>query len=286
MKISLKKYLKKEHSNFDIEGFREKSQGTRDILLKFAQDFCSLIEIYGFRFKLIIFNKKEYGVDEAIKLIEQLNRTLNSGFFYDLDSFFQTEMEMEFGRESKVMMNLSDEGAYYQVRSKNPLYNDDYKFSKKDFLKYANQMYVFSNKELLLKLRDFIARVDKKRNKDIVSDQQKDKSKLYITKDGANYFYNGKLIKVKNPKAHYFIIFNAVHHLIEDGGDIEYEKIIECCKKRNLPNTTRKKIQKALTGESADFFKHIKIDRILSGGINLFEADPNGNFLTFNNTKN
>jgi hypothetical protein len=286
MKISLKKYLKKEHSNFDIEGFREKSQGTRDILLKFAQDFCSLIEIYGFRFKLIIFNKKEYGVDEAIKLIEQLNRTLNSGFFYDLDSFFQTEMEMEFGRESKVMMNLSDEGDYYQVRSKNPLYNDDYKFSKKDFLKYANQMYVFSNKELLLKLRDFIARVDKKRNKDIVSDQQKDKSKLYITKDGANYFYNGKLIKVKNPKAHYFIIFNAVHHLIEDGGDIEYEKIIECCKKRNLPNTTRKKIQKALTGESADFFKHIKIDRILSGGINLFEADPNGNFLTFNNTKN
>jgi hypothetical protein len=285
MKISLKKYLKKEHSNFDIEGFREKSQGTRDILLKFAQDFCSLIEIYGFRFKLIIFNKKEYGVDEAIKLIEQLNRTLNSGFFYDLDSFFQTEMEMEFGRESKVMMNLSDEGDYYQVRSKNPLYNDDYKFSKKDFLKYANQMYVFSNKELLLKLRDFIARVDKKRNKDIVSDQQKDKSKLYITKDGANYFYNGKLIKVKNPKAHYFIIFNAVHHLIEDGGDIEYEKIIECCKKRNLPNTTRKKIQKALTGESADFFKHIKIDRILSGGINLFEASPNGNFLTFNNKK-
>jgi hypothetical protein len=290
MKNKHNKISKKEYSNLDLEikNFMEKSQGTREILLKFTQDFCSLIEIYGFRFQLIVFNKKEYGVDEAIKLIEQLNRTLNSGFFYNLDDFFQTEMEMEFLRGDKVMMNLSDEGDYYQVRSKNPYHNDDYKFPKKDFLKYADKMYVFSNEKLLLKLRDFIAQVDKKKNKekDIVFDQQKNKSKLYITKDGNDYFYNGKLVKIKNPKANYFIIFDAVYHLAENGGDVEYEKIIECCKKRNLPRTNRKKVQKALTGESADFFKHIKIDRILSGGINLFEADPNGNFLTFNNTKN
>ena len=114
------------------------------------------------------------------------------------------------------------------------------------------------------------------------------KSSYWIRKEeDGKYLYKNRPVIIKNQKANYFIIFDVVYHLAETGGNLKYKDIIECCKKRNLSKTTRKKIQKALTGESADFFKHVKeIDRIVSGGICLFEASPDGNFLTFNNKKN
>ena len=120
-----------------------------------------------------------------------------------------------------------------------------------------------------------------------LSSQEGIKSSYWVRKDeNGKYFYRDKLVIIKSPKAKYFIIFDVVYNLAEKGGDIEYDKIKECCKKRKL-TTGRKKIQRALTGESALFFKHVKgIDGILSGGISLFEADTNGKFLTFNNKKN
>jgi len=111
-------------------------------------------------------------------------------------------------------------------------------------------------------------------------------SSFWVTKDKDKYSYNDKLLRIKNQTTDYFIIFDVAYHLAEKGGNIKYDKIKECCKKRKL-STTRKKIQRALTGESATFFKYIEeIPRILSGGICLFEASPDGKFLTFNNKKN
>ena len=151
---------------------------------------------------------------------------------------------------------------------------DKYQITQNGIIFYENSSY---KKEFEDK------KIDRKFNEKISSVE----SSYWIKKDKDKYFYDGNLLEIKNPKANYFIIFDAVYHIAKNGGDVEYEKIIECCKKRNLPKTTRKKIQKALTGRSADFFKHVKgIDRILYGGVSLFEASPNGNFLTFNNTKN
>lgn len=167
------------------------------------------------------------------------------------------------------------------------------KFIESGVLKEDQKGFLISDIQNLYSLEDKIffettKEFDKHFQKDKEFKQsEKNESSHWITKDKDGYFFDNKLLIIKNPTANYFIIFDAVYHLAKNGGKVEYEKIIECCKKRNLPKTTRKKIQKALTGESADFFKHIKgVDRILSGGINLFEANPNGNFLTFNNKRN
>ena len=57
-------------------------------------------------------------------------------------------------------------------------------------------------------------------------------SSFWVTKDKDKYSYNDKLLRIKNQTTDYFIIFDVAYHLAEKGGNIKYDKIKECCKKR------------------------------------------------------
>ncbi len=109
---------------------------------------------------------------------------------------------------------------------------------------------------------------------------------LWIIKKDGRYYFKDKLVSIRSKRGHYVKIFDSVLSLIPSGGVVSYSDIIVMCKQRGLKFITRKKIQRALCGESAIFFEHIKeIDSIPSLGIPLFESSLEGDKLTFNNKR-
>lgn len=107
----------------------------------------------------------------------------------------------------------------------------------------------------------------------------------WITERSGQYYFDNIPVEVKSKRAKYMIIFSAVFSLKPKGGEIPYEKIIEQCSRMRL-KTNKKKIQRALSGDKANFFKYIKSIKLSPiAGIPILRASPDGKFLEFNNKK-
>jgi hypothetical protein len=108
----------------------------------------------------------------------------------------------------------------------------------------------------------------------------------YIRKNSnGDYLFENNNVYIKNKDANYAVIFDAVYSLKEQGGKIEYKKIIELCKKRKV-KITKKSILRALTGKDANLFKYVKgIKQEPKYGISLFVAMQDGKEIEFNNKK-
>lgn len=114
----------------------------------------------------------------------------------------------------------------------------------------------------------------------------KKEKEFWVTKENDRYFYDDAPVHVKSKKAQYLIIFDVTFSLKPEGGDIKYSDIIRLCKKRNLNHLKVSSVQKALCGESADFFRYIKdIKQDNPYGIHLFESLQDKKHIRFNNKK-
>lgn len=87
---------------------------------------------------------------------------------------------------------------------------------------------------------------------------------FYITKQGDDFRYKGKLLKL-SPKADYYKVFCALYARLPQGGEIEYKDLIEEIKSR-IPKTKsktseemRKLIQGNLTDKSNGFVRYAKL---------------------------
>ncbi len=110
-------------------------------------------------------------------------------------------------------------------------------------------------------------------------------TKFWINKESGKYRYDMTLVHIKNSEANYAKIFDAAFSLKPQGGEITYNEIKGECSRRGL-RVDSKKIQRALTGNNANFFRYVKsIKQAPIHGVNLFEASQNGKFITFNNKK-
>lgn len=111
-------------------------------------------------------------------------------------------------------------------------------------------------------------------------------TQCWISRDGPESFlYNERKVFVKNRQAQYARIFDVVFDLVPQGGGITYKKIIEQCKVHGL-RTTRRAIQKALSGKSADLYRYVKdIPARAPDGVPFFVAQKNGKTLVFNNRR-
>lgn len=123
----------------------------------------------------------------------------------------------------------------------------------------------------------------------LINDSQIDnipEGDVWITKDRHGYYlYDGNIIRINNHGSQYFMVFDIVFSLKPKGGDIRYSDIINQGSTRNL-NLDSGKIQKAISGDSADLYRYVKdIPITLPNGIPLFKASSDGNFIRFNNKK-
>jgi hypothetical protein len=87
---------------------------------------------------------------------------------------------------------------------------------------------------------------------------------LYITKQGDDFRYKGKLLNLSK-KADYYKVFCALYALLPQGGEIEYKPLITEIKSR-IPKTKaksdeemRKLIQGNLTDKSNGFIRYAKL---------------------------
>lgn len=107
----------------------------------------------------------------------------------------------------------------------------------------------------------------------------------WITEKSGQYYFDNTPVEVKSKRAKYMTIFSAMFSIKPKGGEIPYEKIIEQCSRMQL-KTNKKKIQRALSGDKANFFKYVKSIKLSPmGGIPILRASPDGKFLEFNNKK-
>lgn len=133
-------------------------------------------------------------------------------------------------------------------------------------------------------LNDSLKLVHKKLLRVAVDERASDNHYWIVNQDG-KYYFNGKEILIKSPETDYFRIFEAVFSLIPTGGKITYKQITEICRARKLKGINRKRVQRALTGKHANFFRYIDEIPFIVGNRNLFTASRNGKHLEFNNKK-
>ncbi len=107
-------------------------------------------------------------------------------------------------------------------------------------------------------------------------------TRLWITKDeNGDCWFDGNKVYFKNIEADYVRIFIAVLSIIPNGGEVTYAVIKKQCK-----GADKRAVQRALTGEYANFFKYVpSVKRMLAYRIPLFEALHNGKGIRFNNKR-
>ena len=109
----------------------------------------------------------------------------------------------------------------------------------------------------------------------------------WIVKDKktGDYLFDGTKIHITNKEADYARIFDAVFSLIPQGGEVSYPDVISQCKSSRL-TVNKSAIQRALTGEKANFFLYVPdVNQAPTHGVRLFEATRNGKKLIFNNKR-
>lgn len=109
---------------------------------------------------------------------------------------------------------------------------------------------------------------------------------FWITKNkNGIYSYDGNNVYIKSIDADYAVIFDVIYLLVPQGGKIEYDKIIEQCKKRKK-KINKKSILRALTGKDANLFRYVEgLKQEPMFNISLFVAMKNGKEIEFNNKK-
>ena len=107
---------------------------------------------------------------------------------------------------------------------------------------------------------------DLPKQKEVFKNAHNSNNVHYITKDGDDFKYKGKLLPLSK-KANYYKVFCALYALLPDGGEIEYKELIKEIKSR-IPSTKsksdeemRKFIQSNLTEKSNGFIRYAKIPK-------------------------
>ena len=109
--------------------------------------------------------------------------------------------------------------------------------------------------------------------------EEKNESGLWISKNKTTgeYYFDDNKIHFPSPNAKYVKIFETVYEIIPKGGRISYSQITKYKKSE---------VQRALTGENANFFHYVKsARRTPQKGIPLFHASSDGKELIFNNQR-
>jgi hypothetical protein len=113
--------------------------------------------------------------------------------------------------------------------------------------------------------------------------------RLYITKDGDDFYYNGKYLDISK-KSNYYKVFYALYSKLPNGGEISYKDLIlEICsripgKKRETSDKLTKFIQNNLTSKHNGFVRYAKIQNTEDSGKPLIDT-AHGFGIVFNNTK-
>lgn len=133
----------------------------------------------------------------------------------------------------------------------------------------------------IVNTRKFIAK------KEAGSKKQSDD--FYITKDGDDFRYKGKLLKLSKNTT-YFKVFCALFDLIPEGGEIGYKELaaevksrIPATKKKTLPEM-RKFIQSKITEKTNGFKRHAQLPETEDNGKALI-VSISGSGIEFNNRK-
>lgn len=107
---------------------------------------------------------------------------------------------------------------------------------------------------------------DLPKQKEVFKNAHNSNNVNYITKNGDDFKYKGKLLPLSK-KANYYKVFCALYALLPNGGEIEYKELIKEIKSR-IPSTKsksdeemRKFIQSNLTEKSNGFIRYAKIPK-------------------------
>ena len=113
------------------------------------------------------------------------------------------------------------------------------------------------------------------------------KKGFYITKDGDDFSYNGRYVKISK-KSDYYNVFSVLYAKLPSGGEVVYKDIIVGVKNR-LPKTQdktddemKKFIQRNLTDKSNGFIRYAGIPETEDNGKPLIEV-IRGHGIAFNN---
>lgn len=115
----------------------------------------------------------------------------------------------------------------------------------------------------------------------------KQKNGFYITKEGDDFLYKGKHLKL-SPKADYYRVFSVLYSLIPKGGAVPYKDLIDAVKKsiRKVEDKNdeelRKFIQRNLTDKSNGFLRYASIPEKEDNGKPLLSV-IRGSGVVFNN---
>lgn len=166
-----------------------------------------------------------------------------------------------------------------------------------DLTKFHNEIIFILNRptevkrEVIERLKRYATRVHNQLLKEVSERNNSDlpgatATMVWVSKDrSGKYNFDGNPVYIKNKDAQYAVIFDIAYDLKPLGGKIKYQEIIDGCLKRGK-RVTKISIQRALTGNDANFFKYVtSIRRVLQYGIPLFSAMGNGKEIEFNNKK-
>ncbi len=134
-----------------------------------------------------------------------------------------------------------------------------------NFLEAISQEIETLKKFLNQKTKSFYEE-DLPKQKEVFKNAHNSSNVHYITKDGDDFKYKGKLLPLSK-KANYYKVFCALYALLPNGGEVEYKDLIKEIKSR-IPSTKsksdeemRKFIQSNLTEKSNGFMRYAKIPK-------------------------
>ncbi len=134
-----------------------------------------------------------------------------------------------------------------------------------NFLEAISQEIETLKKFLNQKTKSFYEE-DLPKQKEVFKNAHNSSNVHYITKDGDDFKYKGKLLPLSK-KANYYKVFCALYALLPSGGEVEYKDLIKEIKSR-IPSTKsksdeemRKLIQSNLTEKSNGFIRYAKIPK-------------------------
>ena len=187
------------------------------------------------------------------------------------------ELEKKYGRKMVVSSDALAKAGVWYLRSE-----FNYRFFEAMFaLEKAGQIEILN----LMKENMLIA------IKADINDELKRypvrKSDLIISKNGADFYYKGKLLKLSK-KADYFQVFSALHSLLIQGGEIDYDTLSREIQSR-IPRTNHftrgrmlKFIQTNLTDKNNGFVHYAHIPETEDHGRPLIAVNR-GTGIIFNN---
>lgn len=251
----------------------------------FKEAYNKLIEGHsdGFKFSWDIDNaisRAFYLMDAVEELSESLPEIQSKNFKVLLVERFK-----ELGKEARELYFYHRKSFHGIEESENDL-GKIFPKEKADFIYkhfYAKLSDFIHYTENLYSLGESLEKHSKLQS---LTTQLKDGNNFWITEEGGQYFFDKTPVGIKSKSAHYARIFEAVFMLKPEGGEITYSDVSDECARRGLKRITPKKVQRALSGNTANFFKHVKnIKQSPRRGILIFEATPDGKYIKFNNRK-